>query len=175
MSLVATGKIEIYNEFSLQHELGVYLRHRLGDLKVQFERNVAYFGFDSGQFEKREIDISIFSADQQQLKVAIELKFPRNGQYPEQMFSFCKDIVFLEQLRSAGFEDCVFVAVADDRLFYEGASNGIYSHFRGGVPLHGGITKPTGRQDKVLTISGSYKVVWKPIAESRKYAEIHVT
>lgn len=175
MSLVATKKIEIYNEFSLQHELGVYLRQNLHDLKVQFERNVAFFGFDGKQFEKREIDISIFSPDQQDLKVAIELKFPRNGQYPEQMFSFCKDIVFLEQLRSAGFDDCVFIVVADDRLFYEGASNGIYSHFRGGAPLHGSISKPTGRQDKVLEVGGSYEVIWKPIAGSSKYAEIHVT
>ena len=37
MSLVATKKIEIYNEFSLQHELGVYLRQNLHDLKVQFD------------------------------------------------------------------------------------------------------------------------------------------
>ena len=91
------------------------------------------------------------------------------------MFSFCKDIVFLEQLRSAGFDDCVFIAVADDKLFYEGATNGIYSYFRGGAPLHGSISKPTGPQDKVLDISGSYEVLWKPIAGSGKYAEIHVS
>lgn len=174
MSLIASEEIDIYNEFSLQHELGVYLRQKLGDLKVQFERNISYFGFESGQFEKREIDISIFSADRRQLKVAIELKFPRNGQYPEQMFSFCKDVVFLEQLRSAGFEECIFIAVADDRLFYQGASNGIYSYFRGDSSLHGNITKPTGRKDKVLSINGSYRVVWQPISGSRKYAEIQV-
>ena len=26
MSLVAEGKVEVYNEFSLQHELGIFLR-----------------------------------------------------------------------------------------------------------------------------------------------------
>ncbi len=32
------------------------------------------------------------------LDAVVELKFPRNGQHPEQMYSFCKDIVFAEQL-----------------------------------------------------------------------------
>ncbi len=39
----------IYNEFSLQHELGIYLRRALpGNYKVQFERNIAdILGLDS--------------------------------------------------------------------------------------------------------------------------------
>jgi hypothetical protein len=174
MARVATGDTEIYNEFSLQHEIGIYLRNKLGDFKVQFERNVSYFGFDKQHFEKREIDISVFSAEKKNLKLAIELKFPRNGQYPEQMFSFCKDIVFLEQLRAAGFHRCIFIAVADDRLFYEGSTNGIYSYFRGGEQLHGDIVKPTGKRDKILTVQGHYEVSWKPIKGATKYTEIHV-
>jgi hypothetical protein len=35
---VGSGTVEIYNEFSLQHELGVYLRNNLENCKVQFER-----------------------------------------------------------------------------------------------------------------------------------------
>ena len=33
-------KIEVYNEFSLQHELGIYLRNALPNYKVEFERYV---------------------------------------------------------------------------------------------------------------------------------------
>ena len=44
MSLVASGEVEVYNEFSLQHELGIFLRAKLTGYKVQFERNTKYFG-----------------------------------------------------------------------------------------------------------------------------------
>jgi hypothetical protein len=46
------------------------------------------------------------------------LKFPRNGQYPEQMLNACKDVAFLEQLVERGFDGGLFVMAADDRLFY---------------------------------------------------------
>ena len=38
--VIIDEQIEIYNEFSLQHELGIYLRKRIPEYKVQFERNV---------------------------------------------------------------------------------------------------------------------------------------
>lgn len=47
-SAVADGKVEVYNEFGLQHELGIYLRSALPELKVQIERNVHFF-FPEGQ------------------------------------------------------------------------------------------------------------------------------
>lgn len=36
---------------------------------------------------------------------AIELKYPLNGQYPEQMFSFVKDIKFMEEMKELGFNE----------------------------------------------------------------------
>ncbi len=45
---VSAEKIEVYNEFSLQHELGVFLRNGLPDLKVQFEWNVSFFFNSTG-------------------------------------------------------------------------------------------------------------------------------
>ena len=42
-----TTGVEIYNEFSLQHEMGIYLRSVLSDYKVQFERNVSFFTTDN--------------------------------------------------------------------------------------------------------------------------------
>lgn len=74
---VKDQKIELYNEISLQHELGIFLRSKLPEYKVQFERNVSYFGIYSGTI-KKEIDIVIFSPDRKE-KYAIELKYPRNG------------------------------------------------------------------------------------------------
>ena len=171
---IVAGETEVYNEFSLQHELGILLRKRLPERLVQFERNVSYFELGKSGFEKREIDIVVFDRKDSLLDAVVELKFPRNGQYPEQMFSFCKDIVFLEQLKKAGFDKAFFVVFAEDRLFYEGNQSGIYGFFRGGRKLSGPIDKPTGRRDKSLTIRGAYDVVWHEVCGSMKFAIIEM-
>lgn len=173
---VEAGTIEIYNEFSLQHELGLFLRSGAGaeQYLVRFERPVGFF-FTPGSatFVKKEIDICIVSSDKSE-RIAIELKFPRSGQYPEQMFKFCEDISFVEQIVAAGFTAGFFVAVADDPLFFSGSPVGIYSHFRGGSPLHGTIQKPTGKQDEKVNICGSYTVEWRP-AGAVRYTCVRVT
>ncbi len=171
---VASGAVEVYNEISLQHELGVFLRDRLPGYKVQFERNVTFFFESKAPFTKREIDISVFSPERNELKYAIELKFPRNGQHPEQMFSFCKDISFAEELNGAGFSTACLVIFADDHLFYEGSGEGIYGYFRGGRPIHGRIQKPTGSKAGEVMIRGSYPVRWRPVSSSLMYAVVEV-
>ncbi|KZK79810.1 hypothetical protein PsAD13_04798 [Pseudovibrio sp. Ad13] len=170
-NLVKNAEVEIYNEFSLQHELGIFLRQQLPDSVVQFERNISYFGFDKSAFFKKELDICVLS-ETRELLVAIELKFPRNGQYPEQMFSFCKDLVFLEQLKKAGVQSAYLVIVVDDPLFYSGLSNGIYSFFRSDRCLTGTVCKPTGSKDVLLNIEGEYQVKWQPIAKNIAFAII---
>ncbi|MCK7509506.1 MAG: hypothetical protein MZV70_39375 [Desulfobacterales bacterium] len=114
-------------------------------------------------FEKKEIDIAVTSSAGDRLS-ALELKYPRNGQVPESMFGFCKDIAFLEQLVSSGFQSACFLAVADDKLFYSGSSEGIYGLFRSGTPITGTITKPTGDKDSKVTINGSYTASWLPVS-----------
>jgi hypothetical protein len=170
---VGNGTIEIYNEFSLQHELGLYLRSQLTDCKVQFERNVSHFKLTKADFEKKEIDIAVTSSSGERLS-AIELKYPRNGQVPESMYGFCKDIAFLEQLVSAGFQSAYFLAVADHKQFYSGASDGIYGLFRSGMPITGTIRKPTGTKDTEVTISGSYTASWLPVTASTKFCLVQV-
>lgn len=156
MGLVLAGKIEIYNEFSLQHELGIFLREKLRNFKVQFERNTSFF--DINGVVKHEIDIVIYNKTE---RYAIELKQPRNGQHPEQMFSFIKDIKFMEQLRKKGFNNTYCLTFVQDKLFYSGANkSGIYNYFRGDTPIHGDITKPTGKKDYVLSVEGEYKIDW---------------
>lgn len=170
---VANNRIEIYNEFSLQHELGIFLRAKLLGHKIQFERNISHFNAQPINFCKKEIDITIISPSGGDRSV-IELKYPRNGQVPESMFSFCKDIVFLEQLISAGFKSAYFVAFADSPLFYSGRSEGIYGLFRDGIPITGVIQKPTGARDTEIQVNGSYIATWCEVAEQTKYCMIEV-
>ncbi len=156
---------DVYNEFSLQHEFGIYLRRHFPQDKVQYERNAASFPSVKGPLEKREIDIVVVSAAGTDLHSAIELKFPRNGQIPETLFSFCRDIAFAEQLKRDGFQAAAAIIVTDDPLFYGGSAEGIYAPFRsqGAQPLTGVIAKPTGRKDSSVALTGHYKVEWKPI------------
>ena len=137
------GYIEIYNEFSLQHEFGIFLREQDVAELVQFERNVSYFRFPHSSFTKKEIDVTCFDTSRTKLRLAVELKYPRAGQFPEQMFSFCKDIAFLEELKVAGFSNCLFLALVEQRPFHAGSADGIYKYFRSNEPLHGKIVKPT--------------------------------
>lgn len=171
---VVSGGIEIYNEFSLQHELGIFLRAQFSGDLVQFERNVAYFSQLKESFTKREIDIVVFSKDKTDLRLAIELKYPRNGQYPEQMFSFCKDIAFAEELHNAGFARTALLIFADDPGFYAGSGEGIYGYFRTGQTLTGEVRKPTGDTEQSINIQGAYNIEWRPVASSTYYALIEI-
>ena len=165
LDTVKEGKVEIYNEFSLQHELGIFLRERLSNYKVQFERNTKFFGI-RGTI-KHEIDIVIYNECE---KYAIELKYPLNGQYPEQMYSFIKDICFMEQLRSAGFDGTYAVTLVNDKNFYSGQKrDGIYSFFRENNVITGPIEKPTGKKDEIVTLNGEYIIQWEGEDDSLRY------
>lgn len=171
---VQRDDVELYNEASLQYELAIYLRHALdAQWKIQLERPIDYFGLDRGSgFVKKEIDILVFTPEQAH---AIELKLPSHGQYPEQMYSFCKDVAFLEQLVRAGLSTCYFLAIAGDRLFWEGrTTDGIYAPFRGDVPICGEIRKPTGDRDEALQIAGEHPVTWHDAGAGRRYALVEV-
>lgn len=176
---VGRNKIEIYNEFSLQHELGIYL-HTIfrTSLKVQFERPADYFCSSAVGLEKKEIDLVAFEPAGSE-RYAFELKYPRHGQHPERMFKACQDICFLEQLCRLCFSRGYFIMVADDALFFREDRNatGIYSHFRAGVPIHGHISKPTGKDKGTVsvTIDGNYSVIWKVIDEDRRYTLVEVS
>ena len=166
---VAARKIEIYNEFSLQHELGIYLRNELRGTtyKVQFERNISDFGRISNPV-KKEMDICIFNDKTKDRLCAIELKFPRKGQYPEEMYKFIQDISFLEQVKQfLDFKESYsFVVVKNDKidkghLFYSGNKyDGIYKYFRhekdkSPEPIIGPdtIKKPTGDRKEIDSVS----------------------
>lgn len=171
---LATGLIEVYNEFSLHHELGIYLRAKLHGCKVQFERNVFDLFGSSDGFTKREIDICVFQGDTKLL--AIELKYPRNGQHPETIFSFCKDVSFVEQLKARGFKLTAAVFLTDDQNFYRQAPpNGlIYDLFRAGKPIAGQIQKPTGKKDEWVSVVGTHVVNWNAMSGAFRYGWVFV-
>ncbi|MBM7867760.1 hypothetical protein [Heliomicrobium gestii] len=167
--------VELYNEFSLQHELGIYLRMTVPDHKVQFERNTSFFTSDHNTI-KKEIDISIFTIDKKE-KYAIELKCPLNGQYPEQMYSFVKDIRFMEEMKERGFTGTACVALVSDRPFYEGkVNNGIYKYFREDYAVYGNIYKPTGptKTDNYIALSRRHEFIWRDLNAQRKYYVIEI-
>lgn len=171
---VSSCRVEIYNEFSLQHELGIFLRNKTNTFNIQFERNVDYFSFHKQNFIKKEIDIAIFSPNLDILECVIELKYPRDGQIPEQMFNFCKDIQFCEQLCHVGFKKAFVLFLAEDKKFYSGKDFGIYSFFRAGKIITGKIQKPTGSKDEEVLISGGYRANWKPVTGDLKYVLIEI-
>lgn len=167
------NKIELYNEVSLQHELGIYLRNELKKEKyaVQFERNISFFGYDEKSLPsknnehgwvKKEIDIVIFNDME---SFAIELKFPRKRAYPRRMFQFIEDIRFIEQLKDSGFKGgCTFVLVDDKNFCTDNnlEKSGIYGYFRGKEKeINGKIENPNkGETPKNICIDENYKIKW---------------
>ena len=154
--------VEFYNEAALQHELGIYLRSRLPrDHRLQFERPVGYFIQPAPRLGKKEIDIVIFARQDGGERIAIEIKCPRSGQYPEQMFKACQDLEFLERLTDAGFSGGLFVMHVVDPLFFaRGRRHGIYGPFRAGEALSGEVSKPTDARGSSATLRGRYAVEW---------------
>lgn len=176
MNLIKSNQIEVYNEISFQHEVGIYLRKVLDKkYKIQFERNVTYFNLQKETMLKKEMDIVIFNKDKSE-KYCIELKYPTNGQYPEQMFSICKDIRFLEQLIDAGFSRCYSVNFVTDKVFYNEYKNeaGIYEIFRKNKRIEGVIAKPTGNKDIKYEFKGSYDIKWNEIDTVKKFFIVEV-
>jgi hypothetical protein len=166
-SLPGSG-IEIYNECALQHELGFWLRTNLpAGSRVQFERPAHHFFPTARGLVKKEIDLVVTSPDGRE-HYATELKCPRQGQHPEQMFKAWQDVEFLEQLVGTGFHGGIFAIHVDSPLFdAQGSQAGLYAHFRAGVPATRPLQKPTGLRDQTATLLGSYVGSWQPWVDER--------
>jgi len=161
IKLIEEKKIELYNEAGIQFELAIFLREKLSsNYKIELERNLNKFNPPkNANFKKKEIDIVIYN---EKKKLAIELKCPTNGQYPEQMFSFAKDINFLEELNVIGFKKNLFITFAKDKLFWidKGEKGKIYYQFRKQKKLGGRIQKPTGKSTMFIHLKKSYSINW---------------
>lgn len=172
---ISKDNIEIYNEFSVQFELAIFLRELVSsDYKVQLERNIEHFQLEKNQFLKKEMDIVVFDEKLNE-KYCLEIKYPTNGQYPEQMFKISQDIAFIEQLVESGFNNSFLIVLAEDRPFYmkKGGAE-IYEMFRVRREIKGEIIKPTGKRDKKVKIKNEYNINWKSINKDLKYFFIQV-
>ena len=128
---VKENSIKIYNEFNIQHELGIFMRFYFNDSEeytIEFERNVSELGIiyndkdnDKKKLEsmgkepeklKHEMDIYITGKNK---GYAIELKYPSikkdkngkykpNGAFNEVMYECIKDIKFMEVLKNYGLK-----------------------------------------------------------------------
>jgi hypothetical protein len=181
------GEVEVYNEYSLQFEIGWFLKSRLGSkYKVQVEKKVREtqlaksMGIDKKSLIKSRMDIYIWNtATREQL--AIELKFPRAGQVPIQIYQFFKDVKFLEQLKDHyGFSRGYSVVFVDDKNFYEGEelSEPVYEYFRTKKVLPGftTISIPVGMKkgDGRFSLTKDYPIEWKDINDRMKYYILEV-
>ena len=166
---ITKGKIEIYNEASIQYELAIFLRDVLPNYKIQLERNVSYFELNKKHFLKREIDIVLFNTTKTR-KFAIEIKYPLS-EVPIQMYKFCEDIKFLEQLKESGFTDNFFLAITPQSQFWSNYSkkDTIYEKFRKEKELYGTIKNQIGDSKEEVTLKGRHKINWLTINDSTRY------
>lgn len=161
----------IYNERSLQLELAYWLR-RVG-ARVEFERPFQILPFGGSTCRSKEnLDLFVLKDG---VRTAIELKVPLNGQQPEQLYSFCNDIAFIEGIVRHKYADRGYcLLVTNDRLFWEDSRRGSLIHNlfrRGGSKLTGVIDKPTGKETDKTTValSGCYAPAdkWRAVRDTR--------
>ena len=111
-------KYKIYNEISLQLELGRYLEDKLEGCKIFFE--IPMYEEKSDSWHKKEADIVIVKDNE---KYAIELKFSqhKNGRFPENMYDFIKDIKFMEEVLDIKEYTATFnLIVVNSKNYFEG-------------------------------------------------------
>lgn len=183
------GEVDVYNEYSLQFEIGWFLKSRLGsEYKVQVEKNVnetklaKSMGIDKNKKSLIKIRMDIYiwnTATGEQL--AIELKFPRAGQVPIQIYQFSKDVKFLEQLKEHyEFSRGYSVVFVDNKNFYEGEelSEPVYEYFRTKKVLPGftTISIPVGKKkgDGRFSLTRDYPIEWKDSRDGMKYYILEV-
>ena len=116
------GEPEIYNERSLQFELGAYLKENFGqNCKIYYEKDI--YEYIKGKFSKHYPDILIVDNSK---KYLVELKFlPEKANkkygYPKRFFELLEDISFVSQLRVLDqpyFAEVLSVTVAADKKFF---------------------------------------------------------
>lgn len=192
--------VDFDNEFGMQFELGIRLRNALVQngfvgqgYQVYFEKNIKNIcrinEWNCNDTLKKEIDLLVAKTYNGQVEelYAIELKFPRNGQYPEQMYSFVKDLAFIAQLKGRfNFKGCWSVVLVDNDNFCKTSnrktSNAIYTYFREDrnvgdnlKRIEGTIQKPTGKYKyqvpPFINIPAGYEktVQWNSINQNLYY------
>lgn len=166
LDLVKPGEVSIYNEASLQFELGWYLKENCGGAKIQVERGVTYFGFDKTAFVKRDMDLIIFFEG---FITVIELKAPieQSVARPVTVFNWIKDLRFLEQLKAENINGySIFIT---DNLGYlndNGKAGNLLTDIRsrtlkGEYHSH----KKPSDEDEIISLDFEYKLDWQEMSD----------
>ena len=93
------------------------------------------------------------------------------------MYSFVKDIKFMEELKENGFAKNAVVILVSDRPFYaDQRNNGIYKYFRDEYRVYGDIFKPTGamKGKEFIPIKGDYNFTWQSLNGEKKYFIVEI-
>lgn len=93
------------------------------------------------------------------------------------MYSFVKDIRFMEELKESGFTKNAVVVLVTNKPFYEGRNDrGIYKYFRDENRIYGDVFKPTGEMEgkNCISLKGDYNFLWESLGNDKKYFMIEV-
>ena len=91
------------------------------------------------------------------------------------MYSFVKDIIFMEQLLNNGFDATYCLTMVKDSKFYSGKRmDGIYAFFRGNAILCGEVKKPTGNSEEIIEVSRKHSINWEGNKNQLKYYIVDV-
>lgn len=175
----------IYNEISLQNELGIELRKEFKNknIRIFFEKNVKSLyekECEANEMVKKEIDLFICDGSKvdegKKEAYAIELKFVKreNNRVPENLYDFVKDMRFMEQIKEYDKEyrtkiiTTYVLTIVDNAIYVESKNKnsiGIYQYFRNNkdnneqsfinIGKETIIVKPT--KNKNLTNSGEHE------------------
>ena len=175
VDLIKRNDIEIYNEAALQCELVIFLRKKYPDYKIQLERNISYFNLKKSDFEKKEIDITIFK-DKNNIKeiFVIELKSiidPKKAR-PATVFYWIKDLRFLEQLKHKGMKCYSIFFTNMNKYWLLGNPNvgPLLKDFRN-KKMSGRYQKcqNLNKENKEISLENSYSINWEDIQNNLKY------
>jgi hypothetical protein len=164
--LIKSGEIDIYNEASVQFELGWFLRLKYPTANISLERNVAYLGVDKSDFVKSEMDL-FFNQAGEDLSSVVELKAPLNQSQvrPITVFEWIKDVKFLEQVTELGIR-CFSIFVTDHKgYFNNGRKTGrLLTDFRS-EKIQGSYHRyhKLSESNDIIVLDGSYTFDWKPL------------
>jgi len=186
---------KIYNEISLQHELGIFLRNELKSDERKYNKNNNYnyhilFEYNvkkmlENNHNKSEIDIVIVATDKENIEIkekyAIELKYPKNGAYPQELKMFEEDIEFMQEVKDskkAKFNGAYCLTVVDDKLYYTQTglepqkkvktNLKLYQEFRTEKEEEKNKKKSKFKNKKVCVHKKNYKIEWNKLYKNNK-------
>lgn len=163
--------IELYNEFSVYHEIGNHLQRLFtADYRINYMRPPEFFGIRES-LVKSGIDIAIFDEEMGRYH-AIEVVFIKDEPHLEKMFEICTGIRFMEELVENGWRESYVLLIAD--LPEERHPDGAYPHplFRGETVIEGAIQSPDEQHPTILDIQGTYTIEWNALDDGFHYAVV---